>query len=208
MPSRRKNLLRGILIIFISIGLLGFRSSAESPPNENRYSRISGWVDVTIYAMSIWSDGINTSTTIWYPASTTLLITQGPSSSSYKVQGGSAFTSVNSRSSIAGGEITAKINFPLIWFIDAILYPDCSLDLIFRGVNYPGVSVGCAPAPVGCIKDSTPGEYIHGPIVNMPANENIVEIDIVGSNNTVATYTIIKGSLSAGKCLYLSPALP
>lgn len=208
MSSQRKNFLRGILIIFISIGLLGFKNSTDPPPNENQYPNPVGLVDVTIYATSFWSSGTYTSFTVWNPASASLLITQEPNSSSYKIQSGSAFTSVISRTIVAGGEISAKIDHPMIWFINAILYPDCSVDFIFRGVNFPGVSVGCAPAPVGCIKESTPGKYVYGPIVRMPGNENIVEVDLFGANNTSTTYTIIKEFMSAGKCLYLSPTPP
>ncbi len=208
MPTRKSSLLRGILIIIISVGLFGFRSSDEPPLGENQYTNLIGWVQITIHAAAGSGGGNSASYYEWFPVDVTLLISREPNSSTWIVQGKSAYTLLHSYGIFAEGEGSFQAFVPVSWVINAILYPDCTLEFVIIVVNYPGKSLACAPI-VGCIEDSVPADIFLGPILKMAGNDNIVQADFHSINSTSGTFTIIKESMSAGgDCLYLSPSLP
>ena len=100
------------------------------------------------------------------------------------------------------------MSVPVSWYINAILYPDCSLEFVIIVFNHPGKSLGCAPL-VGCIEDTVPPDSFNGPILRMAGNESIVQADFQGINSTSGTFIITKEFMAAGDdCIYLSPSLP
>lgn len=208
MPTRKSSLLRAILIIIISVGLLGFRNSAEPPPSENQSTNFVGWVEITIQAGAASGAGNSFSYYEWFPAKATMMISRDPNSSLYIVHGGSAHTLLLSYAIFAGGEGSIQMTVPVSWYINGILYPDCSLDLIIIVFNLPGKSIGCAPI-VGCIEDTVPPDSFNGPMIRMAPNESFVRADFQSINSTSGTFIITKDFMAAGDdCIYLAPGLP
>ena len=206
MMKRKRSLLWIILIVFTSIGLFGFSNSPD-PILQDENPNDAGWIEVTIYAEAIVYDGNIAGDMVWFPTKALLPITHEGSSMYWRVHGDNAFTALKSWGTAGGGVLTWDIFQPVMWIVNGILYPDCSVEFFLDVVEYPGIGTACAPV-VGCIAEPIPAETYPGPILTVPYGETMAEISWNEIPNTTGEFVIFIESMTAGGACQEAHYLP
>jgi len=206
MMKRKRSLLWIILIVFTSIGLFGFSNSPD-PILQDENPNDDGWIEVTIFAEAHMYDGSNAGYVVWYPTQALLPITHEGTSGHWRVHADDAYTVMKTEGTWGGGIGTWDIIQPVMWVVNGILYPDCSVEFFLDVVTYPGVGISCAPF-VGCIAEPLPAETYPGPILTVPYGETMAEASWNEIANTTGEFVIFIENMTAGEACSVAHYLP
>jgi len=207
MTKQKRSLLWIILIIFASLGSFGFSGSSHPALHQGNIGQPVGWIEITVAADALMYDGANSAEMSWYPVKGMTRVYKVLTSGTWEPEIITLYTVLKSDGVFGGGMGSLEMFWPVKLDIISFLYEDCSMDFFIDIVNYPGMSVACAPI-VGCFPDTLPGQSYEGPIINMPAGETMARVSWNPIPNTTGEFWIFINSLSAGDKCQESQNLP
>jgi len=205
MANRKRNLLLIILIVIVSFGLFGF-SGSPAPAIQDGDPNAIGWIEITIAAEAILYNESIAGTMVWFPSQVVLPITRGSPSSKWNVNGDTAYTALKTEG-LWAGNITWDIIQSLVWEVNAILNPDCSVEIFIDAITYPGVGIACDPV-FGCFTEPIPAEIFEGPYIKIPGGETMGIASWNEIPGTTGELTIFIESMTAGGACNVAHYLP
>ncbi|MGB2964784.1 MAG: hypothetical protein WBB69_12445 [Anaerolineales bacterium] len=189
MAARKRNILRGIMLMVIALSAFGFRYAPDTavPVELSPSSDLEGYVDLLIFGDGLMHDGVNWTQFLWYPVQVQIPVTIVTPDGKGLIQGELVYTFGQGDGEAGGGLVTTQSGWPTKWEIDGILNPspDCSLELFITEFEYPGYAITCSFL-VGCFPDIWDFGFHPDMEIKVPFGQGHGEVDFDIYNTTVS----------------------